>query len=231
LLRSDLSHLAGPSYLLPLFLLALPVFAWRCVRPGLGRGLLLLVSVALIADAAVAARSELIRHAEAAGTAWKDSLAARQVYRALRAAEGQPLDTASRYSPIPRYQAAFRNGPSFAELEELTGLLRDKLRGRPVELVLPTPADPMNDPELLYFFGGFRSVSGITSPRGSIWTKADRDAWIAKVLKAKNACVFFDEKSVDSQLFRAWSDSTRNGAVTTKPIVGRRPYGVLSCKT
>ena len=44
LLRSDFSHLAGPSYLLPLFLLALPVFAWRCLRPGLGRGLLLLVS-------------------------------------------------------------------------------------------------------------------------------------------------------------------------------------------
>ena len=231
LLRSDFSHLAGPSYLLPLFLLALPVFAWRCLRPGLGRGLLLLVSVALIADTAIAGRSELVRHAEAAGNAWKNSMAALEVYRALRTAEGQPLDTASRYSPIPRYQAAFRNGPSFVELEELAGLLRDKLQGRPVELVLPTPDDPMNDPELLYFFGGFRSVSGITSPRGSIWTKTDRDAWIAKVVKAKNACVFFDEKSVDRHLFRAWNDSTRNGAVTTEPIVGRRPYGVLSCKT
>ena len=71
LLRSDLSHLAGPSYLLPLFLLALPVFAWRCLRPGLGRGLLLLVSVALIAEAAIAGRSELVRHAAAAGNAWK----------------------------------------------------------------------------------------------------------------------------------------------------------------
>ena len=155
----------------------------------------------------------------------------REIYRALRAAEGQPLDTASRYSPIPRYQAAFRNAPSFAELEELAGLLRDKLQGRPVELILPTPDDPMSDPELLYFFGGFRSVSGITSPRGSIWTKADRDAWIAKVLKAKNACVFFDSRSVDSPLYRAWNDATRNGRVSNEPIVGRRPYGVLSCKT
>ncbi len=230
LLRSDLSHLAGPSYLLPLFLLALPVFAWRCLRPGLGRGLLLLVAVALIADAAIAGRSELIRHAQAAGNAWKDSMAAREVYRVLRAAEGQPLDTASRYSPIPHYQAAFRNGPSFAELEELTGLLRDKLQGRPVELVLPTPDDPMNDPELLYFFGGFRSVSGITSPRGSIWTKADRDAWIAKVLTARNACVFFDSRSLDSPLFRAWNDAAKAGAVVTQPIEGRRPYGLLSCK-
>lgn len=230
LLRSDLSHLAGPSYLLPLLLLALPVFAWRCLRPGLGRGLLLLVSVALIADAAIAGRPALVRHAEAAGNAWKDTIAARDVYRALRAAEGQPLDAASRYSPIPRYQAAFRNAPSFAELEELAGLLRDKLQGRPVELVLPTPDDPMNDPELLYFFGGFRSVSGITSPRGSIWTKADRDAWIAKVLKAKNACVFFDSRSLDGPLFRAWSDVSRNGAVSNEPIAGRRQYGVLSCK-
>ncbi|MPZ30297.1 MAG: hypothetical protein GEV13_04745 [Rhodospirillales bacterium] len=230
LLRSDLSHLAGPSYLLPLLLLALPVFAWRCLRPGLGRGLLLLVSVALIADAAIAGRSELIRHAQAAGSAWRDSMAAREVYRALRAAEGQPPDVASRYSPIPRYQAAFRNGPSFAELEDLAGLLRDKLQGRPVELVLPTPADPMNDPELLYFFGGFRSVSGITSPRGSLWTKSDEQAWIDRILRSRNSCVFFDSKSLDSRLSKAWNDATRNGAVTTEPIVGRRPYGVLSCK-
>ena len=135
-----------------------------------------------------------------------------------------------RYSPIPRYQAAFRNTPSFAELEELAGLLRDKLQGRPVELILPTPDDPMNDPELLYFFGGFRSVSGITSPRGSIWTKADREAWIAKVLRAKNACVFFDSRSLDGPLFRAWNDASRNGVVSNEEIVGRRPYGVLSCK-
>ena len=230
LLRSDLSHLAGPSYLLPLFLMALPVFAWRCLRPGLGRGLLLLVSVALIADAAIAGRSELVRHAAAAGDAWKNSMAARDVYRALRAAEGQPLDTASRYSPIPRYQAAFRNTPAFAELEELAGLLSDKLQGRPVELIMPTTDDPMNDPELLYFFGGFRSVSGITSPRGSIWTKADRDAWIAKVLRAKNACVFFDSRSLDGPLFRAWNAAAKAGAVVTQPIEGRRPYGLLSCK-
>jgi hypothetical protein len=230
LLRSDLSHLAGPSYLLPVLLMALPVFAWRCLRPGLGRGLLLLVSVALIAEAAVAGRADLVRHAGAAGNAWKESMAAREVYRALGAARGQPLDIASRYSPIPRYQAAFRNTPSFAELEDLAALLREKLQGRPVELILPTPDDPMSDPELLYFFGGFRSVSGITSPRGSIWTKSDRDAWIAKVLKARNACVFFDSRSLDGPLFRAWNDVARNGAVSTESIAGRRPYGMLSCK-
>jgi hypothetical protein len=231
LLRSDLFHLAGPSYLLPLFLLALPVFAWRCLRQGLGRGLLLLASVALIVDAAIASRADLLRPAQAVGSAWKDSRAAREVYRALVAAEGKPLDVASRYSPIPRYQAAFRNAPAFADMEELARLLGDKLQGRPVELVLPTLDDPMADPELLYFFGGFRSVSGITSPRGSIWTKADRDAWTARILKAKNACVFFDSWSVDSPLFRAWNDATRNGPVSNEPIVGRRDYGTLSCKT
>ena len=88
----------------------------------------------------------------------------------------------------------------------------------------------MSDPELLYFFGGFRSVSGITSPRGSIWTKADRDAWIAKVLKAKAACVFFDSRSLDGPLFRAWNDAAKAGAVVTQPIEGRRRYGLLSCK-
>jgi hypothetical protein len=230
LLRSDLSHLEGPSFLLPLLLLALPVFAWRCLRPGLGRGLLLLFSIALIAEAAIVGRSDLVRHVEAAGVVWKDSMEAREIYRALDAADGHPLDTAARHSPIPRYQAAFRNTPSFAELEELSGLLHDKLKGRPVELALPIGDDPMNDPELLYFFGGFRSVSGITSPRSLIWTKADRDAWIAKVLGAKNACVFFDSRSLDSPLFKAWNDTTRNGVVSNEPIVGRREYGVLSCK-
>jgi hypothetical protein len=73
-------------------------------------------------------------------------------------------------------------------------------------------------------------VSGITSPRGSIWTKSDRDAWIAKVLKAKNACVFFDPRSLDSPLFRAWNDATKAGAIVTQPIEGRRAYGLLSCK-
>ena len=74
-----------------------------------------------------------IRHAEAAGNVWTKSPLSGSlgVYRALSAAEGRPLDTASRYSPIPRYQAAFRNTPAFAELEELAGLLRDKLQGRP----------------------------------------------------------------------------------------------------
>ncbi len=230
LLRSDVSHLSGPSYLLPLFLLALPVFAWRCLQPGIGRGLLLLVSVALIVEAAIAGRSELVRHAQAAGNAWKDSMAAGAIYRELGAAAGRPLDAASRYTPIARYQAAFRDTPTFAELEELAALLRDKLQGRPLELVLPTPDDPMNDPELLYFFGGFRSVSGITSPRSLIWTKADRAAWIAKVLAAQSACVFFDSRALDSPLFHAWNETTRRGTVSNEPIVGRRQYGVLSCK-
>ena len=142
--------------------------------------------------------------------AWRDSWR-----RARSIAPSVPPGAAARHRVAlfanPRYQAAFRNTPSFAELEELAGLLRDKLQGRPVELVLPTPDDPMSDPELLYFFGGFRSVSGITSPRGSIWTKSNRDAWIAKVLGAKNACVSSNSRSLDGPLFRAWNDAKERG--------------------
>lgn len=230
LLRSDLSHLAGPSFLLPLFLLALPVFAWRCVPPGLGRGLLLLVSLAVIVDGAVAGRTEAGRRIEALINVADDSTTAVDVYRALRAARDQPLDVASRYSPIAEYQAAFRDRPSFTELEELSRLLHEKLRGRRVELVLPTPDDPMNDPELLYFFGGFRSITGVTSPRGSLWLRSDEDAWIDRILRSRNTCVFFDTRSLDSRLFRAWNDAARNGAVTKEPIEGSRSYGVLSCR-
>ena len=56
LLRSDLS----PSRRAVLSPAVVPGgaagLAWRCLRPGLGRGLLLLVLVALIADAAIAGR-------------------------------------------------------------------------------------------------------------------------------------------------------------------------------
>ncbi len=120
LLRSDLSHLAGPSYLLPLLLMALPVFAWRCLRPGLGRGLLLLCRSALIAEAAIAGRSELVRHAEAAAKGWKDvhGGARRSIARSVppRGSRSTPR-RAIRQSRATR--RAFRNTPSFAELEEL----------------------------------------------------------------------------------------------------------------
>ena len=72
LLRSDLSHLSGPLFLLPLFLLMLPVFAWQCVRPGLGRGVLLAVSMALVVEAAIVGRAELVRRTAGVGTAWRD---------------------------------------------------------------------------------------------------------------------------------------------------------------
>ena len=192
LLRSDQSHLSGPSFLLPLFLLMLPLFAWRCVKPGLARGVLLAVSAGLIVEALFAGGAGIGRRMEAFGTAWRDSAAALDVYRELRRVKEQPADPAARYSPIPKYQVAFRNHPYCDELQELAGLLRDRLQGRPVELVFPRLDDPTTDAELLYFFGAFRSVSGITSQRSSIWLRSDEDAWIDKVLKAKEACVFFD---------------------------------------
>ena len=231
LLRSDLSHLSGPSFLLPLFLLMLPLFAWQCVRPGIGRGMLLAVSVALVVEAAIVGRAELGRRVAGFGTAWRDSAAVLDVYRALRNAKDQPADVASRYSPIPKYQAAFRHHQGFGELEELGGLLRDRLQGRPVELVFSMLDGLVIYPELLYFFGEFRSVSGITSKESSVWLKSDEDAWIAKVLAPRTACVFFDTRALDGRLFEAWKQSAKDpAAIVTQPIVGKRYYGVLSCK-
>jgi hypothetical protein len=231
LLRSDLSHLAGPSFLLPLFLLMLPVFAWQCVRPGLGRGALLVLSVALVAEAAIVGRVELGRRVAGLGSVWKESAVVLDVYRALWSAGDQPAGIASRYSPIPRYQVAFRNHKAYGELEELVGLLRDRLQGRPVELVFPAFDGLALYPELLYFFGEFRSISGITAKESSVWLKSDEDAWIAKVLASGTACVFFDSRSLYSRMFEAWKQSAKDpAAVVTQPIVGRRDYGVLSCK-
>ena len=126
------------------------------------------------------------------GTAWRDSAAVLDIYRALWSARDQPSGIASRYSPIPQYQVAFRNHKAYGELEELVGLLRDRLQGRPVELVFPAFDGLALYPELLYFFGEFRSVSGITAKESSVWLKSDDDAWIAKVLASRTACVFFD---------------------------------------
>lgn len=232
LLRSDLSHLSGPSFLLPLFLLMLPVFAWRCIGPGLGRGLLLLVSVGLIAEALVVSRTEIGRRIAAVGTAWQDTSAALAIYRELRDTRAGASDPAGRYSTIARYQAPFRNHPLFEELQELAGLLRERLHGRPVELAFAKLDDLVTDPEFLYFFGDFRSVTGITSQKGSIWLRADEDDWIAHLLKAPAACVFFDTPSLDGRLFKAWNEAAKQGGnVVTEPIVGKRSYGVLSCRT
>ena len=61
--------------------------------------------------------------------------------------------------------------------------------------------------------------------------KADEDAWIAKVLASGTACVFFDSRSLYSRMFEAWKQSAKDpAAVVTQPIVGKRDYGVLSCK-
>jgi hypothetical protein len=232
LLRSDLSHLSAPSFLLPPFLLMLPLFAWQCVRPGLGRGVLLAISVALVVEAAIVGRAEIGRRMAELGTVLSDSAEVLDVYRALRGARDQPDGIAARYSPLPQYQAAFRNHQAFGELQELIGLLRDRLQGRPVELEFPRLDGLVNYPELLYFFGEFRSVSGITAKEGSVWLKSDEDAWIAKVLASKTACVFFDSRTLDGRLFEAWKESSKDpAAVVTQPIVGKRSYGMLSCRS
>ncbi len=231
LLRSDSSHFAGPGFLLPLFLLMLPCHAGRRLLPGARRGLVLLLAAVPIVDAAIDRGDEVARRAVAATRAVPDTVAALGVYRALAEA-GPPADMAARYTPLVREQAAFRALPAMADMEDLAGRLHEALKGRRVELVLPTPDDPMTDPELLYFFGGLRSVTGITSPRGSLWLKADEAAWVARVLADPRACVFIDARSQRSALDKAWNEAVARGmAVETRTIAGKRVYGTLSCRT
>ena len=230
LLRSDMSHLAGPSFLLPLFLLMLPVFVWRYVGRGAVRTALLVISVGIVADAAIAGRGGLVKRVEGLGSTWRDTTAALEVYRELRSYRGQEPDLASRYSPIPKYQAVFRNHPNFADAQELFELLHDRLRGRRVELGFHKLDDLIGQPDSFYFFGGFRSVSGITSPMTSIWLRSDEDAWIAKLAGVRGACILF-EPDAKSRLFETWMKSARPPeTIVVEPIQGRRPYGMLACK-
>lgn len=230
LLRSDSTHLAGPSLLLPVFLIMLPLFAWRCVRTGRMRKILLVVSAGIICTAVALGGVDVGRRLGEVGAVWKDSAAVVESYRALRQAKEPSAALAARYSPLPKYQASFRNHRDFAEAQELFGLLHEKLRGRRVELGFYGVDTLITHPEAFYFFGAFRSVSGITSPKNSIWLRSEEDAWIKQVVGAEGACVFF-EPNAKGRLFDAWQASVKDRpGVVTEPIVGKRAYGTLSCK-
>lgn len=229
LLRADLSHLSGPSFLLPLFLLMLPVFIWRCVPHGTRRGVLLALSIGIVAEAAIVAHAGFAKRMLALGESWSRTIAAGETYRELRSHRWQPSDLASRYSPIPRFQAGLRSHPNFPEVQELFGLLHDRLGGRRLELGFRKLDDLVGQPDSFYFFGGLRSVSGITSPMTSIWMRSDEDAWIARVAAAPEACVFF-EPDPKGRLFEAFMKSAAPGTITIEVIEGKRVYGVLACK-
>lgn len=231
LMRSDVSHLSGPSILLPLFLVMLPLFIWRCVKPGAMRGALLVVSVGLLLEAAIAGRSEIARKLDEVRTAWSDSTEVLRTYDTLRASRDKGSDLATRYSPLPRFQPAFRNHRDFGETRELFELLRDRLQGRQVEIGFHKLNELIDHREVFYFFGGFRSISGLTSPTSSIWLRSEENAWIDKVVNTRAACVFF-EPNGDSKLLAAWQKSVRPpDKVVSEPIAGKRLYGILSCKT
>ncbi|TAJ91975.1 MAG: hypothetical protein EPO10_15460 [Reyranella sp.] len=230
LLRSDTSHLAGPSFLLALFLLMLPVFLWRCLKPGRARTLLVIISVAIIAEAAISARVEVERRAASLGSVWRESAAVLDLYTELRSHRGEVSDLAGLYSPLPRVQAAFRNHPDFAEVEEFFGLLRDRLGGRPVELGAYRFDDLVAHPDTFYFLGGVRSLSGITSPKNSLWLRSEQEARIGRIAGMGRGCLFFASDS-NRLLVDAWMRSVKPPqTMTVEPIAGRRDYGTLACK-
>ncbi|HQS14365.1 hypothetical protein [Reyranella sp.] len=231
LLRSDTSHLAGPSFLLGLFLLMLPVFVWRCLAPGKARAVLLVVSLAVIAEGVISGAGEVERRVAGLGGVWHDSAAVLDLYDELRSHRSDVSDLAGLYSPLPRVQAVFRNHPDFAEAEEFFVLLRDRLEGRPVELGSYRFDDLVAHPDTAYFLGGLRSLSGITSPKNSLWLRSEQEAWIAKVASTRSGCLFFNADS-NRELVDAWMRSVKPPqAMVIEPIAGRREYGILACKS
>lgn len=225
LLRSDITHLAAPSFLLPLALLMLPVFAWRGLKPGIGRNALLLVSAGLIVEAAAAATGDFGRRIDRLGDGWRGQAEALATYEALREARGRTAGFADRYSPIAGHQARFRAHPDFDETQELLALLQERSAGRPVELAYYQPTNGLiASPELFYFLGGFRSLSGMTSHQTNIWLRSEEDAWIEQVSVAESGCVFF-QPGASGKLYDAWRKSAR-----IDRIEGRRVYGLLACR-
>ena len=228
LLRSDASHLYGPAFLLPSFLIMLPLFAWYCPAGTRMRGVLLLVSIGVLFQAAFFSKVDVVHRVKEVATVWRDSVAVRAIYDELWAFRDRSADLAARYSPIPRYQTAFRNHRDYAETEEVFALLRNKLRGRSIELTFYSINGLVTNPDAFYFYGGFRSVSGITLD--ALWLKSEENAWIREVVDSPHACIFFGPNSRGGMV-EAWNAAARpQDAVVTEPIVGRRAYGFLSCK-
>ncbi|HZQ01668.1 MAG TPA: hypothetical protein VFB13_19140 [Reyranella sp.] len=236
LLRSDTTHLSGPSFLLPLCLLMLPSFMLRCLPAGRMRLAMVLLSMAIVVEGLVVGAPVLVRHLGQSAAAWQNTKAVLAFYRDMRDRRSETPDLAARYSPLPEYQVAIRNHPDFAEAQEVFALLREHLHGRPVEFVFYRIDDLIPYPELFYFMGGFRSVSGITSPLTSIWVASEYRAWIDKIVNASPACLFYEpDPDVPSNprraIYQAWAKKTQGlSGVTTEPIRGRRLYGILSCK-
>jgi hypothetical protein len=231
LLRSDTSHLAGPSFLLPFFLLMSPFFLWRCLGPGRTRSALIVMSLAIIVEAVISRGVEVERRVAGLADSWRGAAPVLDLYGELRGHRGEASDLAGLFSPIPRYQAAFRNHPNFPEAEELFGLLHARLKGRPVELGSYKLDDLVAHPDTFYFLGGFRSLSGITSPKNSLWLRSEQEAWIARVAARRSGCLFFGKGS-DRRLVDAWMQSVAPPqTMDIEPVTGRREYGILACKS
>lgn len=230
LLRADLSHLAGPSFLLPLFLLMLPFFVWRCLPHGSWRTVLLAVSVVVVAEGVIVGHGRFLERVRGIGDAWGDTVAAHDIYRELRSHRGRAPDLVSRYSPVARFQEGFVNHPDFPEVRDLLAQLGTRLEGRWIEKGLHRFDELMGQPDVFYFLGGFRSVSGITSPMTSLWLRSDEDAWIAKVIASPEACVFF-ATGPKGRLYDAFMKSAAPGTrIVSETLAGSRIYGELACR-
>lgn len=230
LLRADLSHLAGPSFLLPLFLLMLPVFVWRCLPHGAGRTVLLATSLVIVAAGVIGGHGRFLERMRGVGNVWSDSVAARDIFRELRSHRAQPPDLASRYSPIARFQEGFVNHPDFPEVRDLFAQLETRLAGRRIEKGHHIFDVLVGQPDVFYFLGGFRSVSGITSPMTGIWLRSDEDDWIAKVIASPDACVFF-ATGPRGRLYDAFMKSAVTGTrIVSETLAGGRIYGELACR-
>jgi hypothetical protein len=232
LLRSDLPHLAAPSFLLPLVLIMLPVFAWRFLRPGLGRSALLAFAVALFVEAIVAARPDTGRRVDAIAGAVAVPGDIVRTYAGLFSADDRRQDLAERYSPLGRFQTALRSHADYEESREFFELLHERLKGRRLEVGFYRAFNGLiQGPEAFYFFGGFRSISGMTSPHTGIWLRSEERAWIDRVARA-SGCVFFGMTQREQQpLLEAWkAAAARTPGTTTDEIAGRRLYGTLACK-
>ncbi len=233
LLRSDAGHLASPALLMPLFIPMLVVFAWRCLGRGPARRALMAYPLAVVVLSTLPQIPRIPQIADATTPAalWRDGTRAVAAYRDLRQARQDPDDLANRYSPLPAYQAQLRRHPDFPATREMFDRLRAALQGRRVELSFYRVNRLIESPELFYFLGGFRSITGITSPMTTLWLRSEEDAWIRSVAAANTGCLFLD---VDPKgyLVAAWRKSLGPGqSLAELPIAGTRDYGSLSCKT
>jgi hypothetical protein len=214
LLRSDYTHLSGPSYLLPTAIMMIAWFGVSHVRNGAARGVVVLVSVMLLATPTWQGLQSLPDRLKSVLMVGQRTVVASNLLRGFMVpavASGDPEQyLLNRHSPIPAHQDWLKARKEFPQVVKFIAELRTELRGRRMEHAGVRIFG--YDPELVYFYAGARSISGMSSQSTTMYLQSEETAWIQKVIERSRdgGCLLMSDPPWDppwGRLDKSWIDA------------------------